>query len=86
MRFICAEPLLGPLMASTSTDIDWLIAGGESGPRHRPVDVDWVRDLRDRCQRRRRRLLLQAVGRSHTEGRWTTLDGLEWNQMPGAAQ
>ncbi len=35
--------------ASTSSGIDWLIAGGESGPRHRPVEVEWVRELRDRC-------------------------------------
>src|SRR3954468_11544790 len=50
VRFISAEPLLGPLDGLGLTDIDWLIAGGESGPRHRPVRADWVRDLRDRCQ------------------------------------
>jgi protein gp37 len=45
VRFISAEPLLGPLEGLDLTDIHWLIAGGESGTRHRA----WVHDLRDRC-------------------------------------
>jgi protein gp37 len=50
VRFISAEPLLGPLPSLDLTGIDWLIAGGESGPGARPMHPDWVRDLRDRCQ------------------------------------
>ncbi|MEU8371181.1 phage Gp37/Gp68 family protein [Micromonospora tulbaghiae] len=50
VRFISAEPLLGPLPSLGLTGIDWLIAGGESGPGARPVHPDWVRDLRNRCQ------------------------------------
>src|SRR5215213_8556348 len=49
VRFISAEPLLGPLDGLDLDGIDWLIAGGESGPRHRRIDPEWVRDLRDRC-------------------------------------
>ena len=49
IRFISAEPLLGPLDDLDLTDIDWLIAGGESGPAHRPVRPQWVHDIRDRC-------------------------------------
>jgi protein gp37 len=59
VRFISAEPLLGPLVAGPShvhegneldlTGIDWLIVGGESGPKHRLMREDWVRDLRDAC-------------------------------------
>lgn len=64
VRFISAEPLLGPLIHDLDdwepcwsdryrgpeldlTDIDWLIVGGESGPGHRPMRPEWVRDLRD---------------------------------------
>ena len=50
VRFISAEPLLGPLPSLDLTGIDWLIAGGESGPGARPAHPDWVRDLRDRCR------------------------------------
>jgi len=46
VRFISAEPLLGPLERLDLTDIDWLIAGGESGRRHRPVKIEWLRELR----------------------------------------
>lgn len=49
VRFISAEPLLGPLPSLDLTGISWLIAGGESGPGARPMHPDWVRDLRDRC-------------------------------------
>lgn len=51
VRWISAEPLLGPLPSLDLTGIDWLVAGGESGPGARPMHPDWVRDLRDRCER-----------------------------------
>ena len=50
VRFVSAEPLLGPLPSLNLTGIDWLIVGGESGPGARPMHPDWVRELRDRCQ------------------------------------
>jgi|SRR5690554_3138232 len=49
VRFLSAEPLLGPLPSLDLAGIDWLIVGGESGPGARPIDPGWVRDLRDRC-------------------------------------
>lgn len=49
VRFISAEPLLGPLPSLDLTGIDWVIVGGESGLGARPMDLAWVRDLRDRC-------------------------------------
>src|SRR6266508_7032831 len=51
VRFISAEPLLGPLNGLDLTGIHWLIAGGESGAGHRAIDAEWVRALRDQCQR-----------------------------------
>jgi protein gp37 len=49
VRFVSAEPLLGPLPALDLQDIHWLIAGGESGHRARPMDPAWVLDIRDQC-------------------------------------
>ncbi len=49
VRWISAEPLLGPLDELDLEGIDWLVAGGESGPGARPMHPAWVRDLRDRC-------------------------------------
>lgn len=49
--FVSAEPLLGPVdLVPHLEDLDWVIAGGESGPGHRPIDPEWVRDLRDQCR------------------------------------
>ena len=50
IRFISAEPLLGPLTDLNLKDIHWLIAGGESGPDFRPMDKAWAIDLRDKCK------------------------------------
>ena len=50
VRWISAEPLLGPLPSLNLTGIDWLVVGGESGAGARPMHPDWARDLRDRCQ------------------------------------
>jgi protein gp37 len=68
VRFLSCEPLLAPLGEVDFSGIGWLIAGGESGPGYRPVSADWVRQLRDSCQAACP-VLLQAVGRSHPEGR-----------------
>ncbi|MFF9287575.1 DUF5131 family protein [Streptomyces griseosporeus] len=45
VRFISAEPLLGPMPNLDLSDIDWLIIGGESGPGARPLRIDWIEDL-----------------------------------------
>jgi protein gp37 len=50
VRFVSAEPLLGPLDEIDLEGIDWLIAGGESGSRARPMEPSWVVDLRDQCR------------------------------------
>ncbi len=50
VRFISAEPLLGPIDALNLDGISWVVAGGESGPGARPMHPDWVRGLRDVCQ------------------------------------
>jgi protein gp37 len=49
VKFISAEPLLGPLDALNLRDIHWLIAGGESGQDFRTIDREWIISLRDQC-------------------------------------
>jgi len=82
VRFISAEPLLGPLEGLDLDDIDWLIAGGESGPSHRRIDAAWVTELRDRCGAEDVAFFFKQWGghRPKTGGR--ELDGREWNEMP----
>ena len=50
VRFISYEPALGPLDKLDLIGIDWLIFGGESGPGFRPMNVQWARDMRARCE------------------------------------
>ena len=49
VRFLSLEPLLGPISDVILSGIDWVIVGGESGPKSRPLDPEWVRKLRDKC-------------------------------------
>lgn len=49
VRWVSAEPMIGPLDELDLTGMDWIVAGGESGPGARPLHPQWLRDLRDRC-------------------------------------
>jgi protein gp37 len=49
IAFLSCEPLIGPLSRLPFSGIDWVITGGESGSKARPMDPDWVRGIRDRC-------------------------------------
>lgn len=62
VRFVSAEPLLGPLTGINLDGVNWLIAGGESGPGARPMDLDLVRDLRDACTASGTALFIKQLG------------------------
>ena len=49
IKFLSLEPLLGPLPSLDLDGIDWVIVGGEPGPGARPMEPEWVRDIRDSC-------------------------------------
>lgn len=82
VRFISAEPLLGELVGLDLTGIDWLIAGGESGPGHRPAKEEWVIQLQHQCKAEKVAFFFKQWGgiRSKTGGR--ELCGREWSEMP----
>lgn len=82
VRFISAEPLLGPLDRLDLTGIDWLIAGGESGPRHRPIEEEWLLDLRDRCEWSDVAFFFKQWGGRTPKAGGRELDGREWSDMP----
>ena len=82
VRFISAEPLLGPLRGLDLAGIDWLIAGGESGPRHRPVDIEWIRDLRDRCANEDVAFFFKQWGGRTPKVGGRELDGRRWDELP----
>jgi protein gp37 len=84
VRFISAEPLLGPLDGLDLTDIHWLIAGGESGPGHRPVRAEWLRDLRDACATEGVAFFFKQWGGRTAKAGGRQLDNVEWSQLPVA--
>ncbi len=82
VRFLSLEPLLGPLPRLPLSGITWAIVGGESGPSHRPIEVQWVRDIRDQCIRKGVAFFFKQWGGPRPKAGGRRLDGKEWNQMP----
>jgi protein gp37 len=81
VRFLACEPLLGPL-ALDLAGIDWVIAGGESGPAHRPLDLEWVRSLRAQCAAAGVAFLFKQVGGRTPRAGGRLLDGRIWDEYP----
>ncbi len=82
IRFLSLEPLLGPLPSLELANIDWVIVGGESGPGHRCIDAEWVRDLRDRCLKSDIPFFFKQWGGRTPKAGGRELDGRTWDEMP----
>ena len=82
VRFLSCEPLLGPLPSLDLTGIGWVIVGGESGPKHRPIDTEWVSELRDRSLAARVPFFFKQWGGRTPKAGGRLLDGREWDEMP----
>ena len=84
IRFLSLEPLLGPLPRLKLEGIDWVIVGGESGPKARPMDPAWAREIRDQCDDAGVAFFLKQLGgaRGKRGGTEALLDGKLWHQFP----
>lgn len=82
VRFISAEPLLGPLVDLNLEGIDWVIGGGESGPKHRPCDPAWARGLRDNARASGSAFFWKQWGGYTPKSGGRLLDGRQWDQYP----
>jgi protein gp37 len=82
VRFISAEPLLGPLEGLDLSGIDWLIAGGESGTKHRRCDAAWIRDLRARCAEEDVAFFFKQWGGRTSKAGGRLLDDRTYDAMP----
>jgi protein gp37 len=82
VRFVSFEPLLGPISDVNLSGIDWTIVGGESGPRARPMDVQWAREIRDRSVDTGIPFFFKQIGGRDRSKGGRLLDGREWNQFP----
>ncbi|MCA3271342.1 MAG: phage Gp37/Gp68 family protein [Roseomonas sp.] len=82
IRFLSIEPLIGPVGTMDLAGIHWVIAGGESGPNARPMDIDWARDIRDQCARPGVAFFFKQWGGIRPKSGGRALDGREWNELP----
>lgn len=82
VRFLSVEPLIGPLGKLNLEGIHWVIVGGESGHGARPIEEEWVREIRDQCIEQNVAFFFKQWGgvQKHRTGR--ILDGRTWDQYP----
>ena len=84
-RFLSCEPLLTALPELDLNGIDWLIAGGESGPRARPMDPAWVEEIRDQCVAVGVAFFFKQWGGRTPKANGRELGGRTWDDMPQLA-
>ena len=82
VKFLSLEPLLGPLNSLDLTDIDWVIVGGESGPKARPMDPAWAIEIRDQCLRWNVAFFFKQWGGKNKKKTGRVLEGRVWDEMP----
>jgi len=85
IRFLSLEPLLGPLPHLNLEGIDWVIVGGESGPGARPIQEEWVLDLRDQCSQAAVPFFFKQWGGARKKKHGRHLEGRLWDELPRVA-
>ena len=82
VRFLSVEPLLGPVGDMDIEGISWVIVGGESGPKARPMELPWVLDIRDLCAREGVPFFFKQWGGRTPKSGGRLLEGIEHNAKP----
>jgi protein gp37 len=86
IKFISFEPLLGPIHEVDLDGIDWVIAGGESGPKSRPMNSEWVLEIRDHCTVRNIPFFFKQWGGVRKKQAGRLLHGQMYDEMPNINQ
>jgi protein gp37 len=85
IKFLSIEPLLGPITNLDLKDINWVIVGGESGPHARPMDKDWVIDIKNQCQNQNVPFFFKQWGGTNKKINGRLLEGRTWDGLPNPA-
>ena len=85
IKFLSLEPLLGPLPRMPLKGIDWVIVGGESGPGARPMDEEWVLEIKRQCRDKGVAFFFKQWGGVNKKRAGRTLQGKTWDEMPRVA-
>jgi len=81
-KFLSCEPLIGPLHDMNLSNIDWVIVGGESGRKPRPMDADWVLDIQDQCAAAGVAFFFKQWGGTNKKQAGRLLNGRTYDEMP----
>jgi protein gp37 len=81
-KFLSIEPLIGPLGRVNLKKIDWVIVGGESGRKPRPMNVDWVLSLQEQCETKGVAFFFKQWGGKNKKKAGRELNGQTWDEMP----
>ena len=82
IKFLSLEPLLGPIPDLNLEGIDWVIVGGESGPRARALEASWVIDIRNQCLQKKVPFFFKQWGGVNKKKTGRKLEGRTWDEMP----
>lgn len=86
VKFISFEPLVGPVSHVVLDGIDWAIVGGESGPGARPMQPEWVTEIRDRCLSEKIPFFFKQWGGVHKKMNGRVLEDRTWDEVPVCEQ
>jgi protein gp37 len=82
IKFLSCEPLIGPLDCINLEGIDWVIVGGESGSKARPMEKEWVEDLQQQCSYQDVAFFFKQWGGVRKKKTGRLLNGRTWDEMP----
>lgn len=81
-KFLSCEPLIGPLPKLNLKNIDWVIVGGESGRKPRPMKKEWVLDIKQQCEKMDVAFFFKQWGGTNKKKTGNLLDGKKYLEMP----
>ena len=82
VRFLSIEPLIAPVGELDLAGINWVIVGGESGPRHRNLDEAWVTEIKDQCMSSKVPFFFKQWGGHTPKAGGREFEGRTWDEMP----
>lgn len=82
VKFLSLEPLIGPLPNLNLQGVDWVIVGGESGQKARPMDPDWVLDIQGQCEKSKVAFFFKQWGGKNKKKAGRELNGQTYDEMP----
>lgn len=82
IKFLSLEPLLGPLPILNLSNIDWVIVGGESGPKSRPIKTEWILEIKKHCHHANVPFFFKQWGGRNKKKNGRILQGNTWEELP----